>query len=178
MGMISGGSATIRGCPSTLPVRFECTRRQSRVRALAMSRAAPFLLLLPQPLLASLGADQAHDLIDIHVRVPGVQGAHRRGFPHPFPVFADARLHDRATVRRGEPQVAAGDLEARGQPLHVPLPRARQRLVEVVEVEHELALWRGEHPEVGQVRIAAQLHGDPDRGVAARSEAMISAAPR
>ena len=85
------------------------------------------------------------------------------------------------TARRsagGEPAVAAGDLKARGQPLHIPLPRAGQGLVEVVDVEHQLPLGGGEHPEVRQVRVTADLDRQTGAGVAARSAAMISAAPR
>ena len=36
-----------------------------------------------------------------------------------------------------------------------------ERLVEVVDVEHEPALGRGEHAEVRQVRVAAALHRKP-----------------
>ena len=47
------------------------------------------------------------------------------------------------------------------EPLHVPLPRARQRLVEVIDVEHQPAIGRPEHSEVHEVRIAAQLRCEP-----------------
>ena len=57
-----------------------------------------------------------------------------------------------------------GDHEARGQPLQIPLPRARQRLVEVVGVEHQLPLTGRVGAEVGQVRIAAELHVQPADG--------------
>ena len=40
--------------------------------------------------------------------------------------------------------VAASDREARGEPLHVPLPRPGQGLVEVVQVEEELSFGRAE----------------------------------
>ena len=76
----------------------------------------------------------------------------------------DAGQHDRAPLLGGEPAVAAGDLEARRQPLDVPLPRARQGLVEVVDVEHQLPLGRGEHPEVRQVRVTAELDGQARAG--------------
>ncbi len=56
-----------------------------------------------------------------------------------------------------EVAVAAGDLEARREPLHVPLERAGQRLVEVVEVEDERALGRGVAADVREVGVAAEL---------------------
>ena len=74
--------------------------------------------------------------------------------------------------------VAGGNHHAGGQALEVPFPGAREGLVEVVDVEHQRALGRGEEPEVGQVGIAADLGPQPERGVVARSEAMMRAAPR
>src|SRR5262249_33603738 len=52
-------------------------------------------------------------------------------------------------------------LQAGRQPLDIPLPRAGQGLVEVVDVEHQAALGRAEDAEVGQVSIAAGLHRQP-----------------
>ncbi len=49
------------------------------------------------------------------------------------------------------------------QPFHVPFPRARRRLVEVVHVEEEVALGGAEDAEVGQMCVTAEL--DPDPGV-------------
>ena len=49
------------------------------------------------------------------------------------------------------------DLEARRQTLDVPLPRARERLVEVVDVEDQPPLRRLEQAEVHEVRVAAEL---------------------
>ena len=54
--------------------------------------------------------------------------------------------------------IASGDGEAGHQPFDVPLERARQRLVEVVDAEDELPVRGGEDTEVGQMRVAAQLH--------------------
>ncbi len=55
------------------------------------------------------------------------------------------------------------DHEAGDEPLEVPLPRARVRLVEVVEVEDEAPLRARVHPEVREVRVAAGLHALPHR---------------
>ena len=52
------------------------------------------------------------------------------------------------------------------------------RLVEVVDVEDELALSRPEDAEIRQMRVAAELGLKPDSGVPERSAAMIAAAPR
>jgi hypothetical protein len=89
--------------------------------------------------------------------------------PHPSRVtrvVPSPRLRQAA----GQPFAAAGCETAA-----VPLP---QRLVEVVDVEHESSLRRGEGPEVGQVRIPAQLHLRPETGVPVRSAAMTAAEPR
>jgi len=63
-------------------------------------------------------------------------------------------------VAIGEPVVAGGDGEARRQPLDVPFERRRERLVEVVHVEHQPPVGRREHAEVQQVRVTARLHPD------------------
>ena len=47
------------------------------------------------------------------------------------------------------------------QALEIPLPRARQGLVEVVDVEDQPAFRGGEPAEVHQVAITAQLHREP-----------------
>ena len=60
-----------------------------------------------------------------------------------------------------EAAVAAGDGEARDEPLDVPLERAGKRLVEVVEAEDDLAVGGGEAAEVRQVRVAAELGVQP-----------------
>ena len=58
-------------------------------------------------------------------------------------------------------RLRAGDLEAGRQALEVPLEGPGQRLVEVVDVEDQVPLRRGEAPEVGQVRVSAQLDIEP-----------------
>ena len=67
-----------------------------------------------------------------------------------------ASVASRASALR-EAVVARRDREARREALDVVLERARQRLVEVVEVEQQLPLRRGERAEVRQVGVAAQL---------------------
>jgi hypothetical protein len=61
----------------------------------------------------------------------------------------------------GEPVVPARHRQAGRQPLDVPLERPGQRFVEIVDVEDQPPLRRGERPEIGQVRIPAQLHLKP-----------------
>ena len=84
-----------------------------------------------------------------------------------LPIPANPRIASRYAARRGradrpprlrvEAAVAARDGEARDEPLDVPLERARQRLVEVVDAEDEAPIRRGERAEVGQVGVAAEL---------------------
>lgn len=63
-------------------------------------------------------------------------------------------------VRFDEPVVPTGDHDPGGESLHVPFEQARERLVEVVQIEHEPSIWAEEGAEVGEVRIAAQLQPD------------------
>ena len=60
-----------------------------------------------------------------------------------------------------EAAIAAGDREARREPLDVPVERPGVRLVEVVDAEHEPSVGRGEGAEVREVRVAAELDVEP-----------------
>ena len=72
-----------------------------------------------------------------------------------------ARPTARFTTSRSagaEPDCSAGDGTAGDEALEVPLERTRQRLVEVVDAEHEPPVGRREPAEVGEVGVAAELH--------------------
>ena len=71
-----------------------------------------------------------------------------------------------------ETALPAGDREACGQSLHVPLERPRQRLVEIVDAEDESPVRRGEDAEVREVRVTTQLRVDPCPRPVARSAAI------
>ena len=64
--------------------------------------------------------------------------------------------------------VVAGEDEAGGHAFDVPLEGAADGLVEVVDVEDEAAVGRGEGAEVADVRVAAEL--GVDAGVGAERE--------
>ena len=88
--------------------------------------------------------------------------------PHPDAIRAHG-VQQRAVAECSRPaERPPGDDEARGEPLHVPLERAGEGLVEVVEVEHERPLWRAVDAELGQVRVTAQL--DPQVGPGRRAQ--------
>ena len=101
---------------------------------------------------------------DIHPVVPDVQRPHYPKLGHPLPVGADGPADHLAGLLIADLQVPGGQDHARGQPLHVPLPGAGQRLVEVVDVEDQIPLGGAEDPEVGQVRVTANLHPQPGGG--------------
>ena len=96
--------------------------------------------------------------LDLVALVPDLEGAHLGEPGDRPPVLAGGGAHRALARLRRQAAVARGDLDARGQPLDVPLERARERLVEVVEVEDHPAVGPGERAEVAQVRVAAQLH--------------------
>ncbi len=75
-------------------------------------------------------------------------------------------------------RLAAGEDEAGGHALEVPLEGTADGLVEVVDVEDEAAVGRGEGAEVAHVRVAAELGDDAGVGQGERSEAMTGTAPR
>ena len=101
------------------------------------------------------------ELVDVHLGVPDVQVALAGQLPHDLPVARGRGEHDLPAVLVAEPVLPRGHLQAGRQPLHVPLPGRGQRLVEVVDVEEQLALGRAEEAEVGQVRVPARLHDHP-----------------
>jgi hypothetical protein len=113
-------------------------------------------------LLALLSADplsrQPLDLVHVDTGVPDVQVRHSGEASDRLSVRARYRSVDRLPLLGVEAAIAAGDGEAGCQPLHIPLERARQRLVEVIDAEHQPPIGRAEGAEVRQMRIAAQLH--------------------
>ena len=174
-GTMTGGWLTIRYCPSTSSASLDSACRLSRVCAFAAvfsarfsARLASFLLLLLLPLLPLLplgfllrlrhcAADRGPQLVLVQVGVPDVHRRHLRELGHGLPVGRHRRLRRRAHVGLGESVVAARDRKTRRHPLHVPLERPRQRLVEVVQVEQQAPFRGGEQAEVRQVGVAAQL---------------------
>ena len=77
---------------------------------------------------------------------------------------------------------SSADHEARGHPLHVPLPRPRERLVEIVQIEQHLTFRRAETPKLDRcaspqsctliplVGVPGQVIGDHDRRPAIERE--------
>jgi hypothetical protein len=104
-----------------------------------------------------LGAEPGGQLVGVEALVPGVEEALACELAHPFAVLAHRPLDDQPSPAGRQVDVAAGDLDAGGHPLDVPLPGAGQRLVEVVGAEHEPAIGSREPAEVRDVRIAAGL---------------------
>ena len=161
IGMMTGGSATMRSSPSTSSARLANTRVLSRVLALAAISSIARASLLPTRLTrtslrTSLSSIPASKCSYHASRLP-IPAARRIRLRY----SCDPGHDDGAAVGRGEAAVASHDLEAGREPLHVPLPRAGERLVEVVDVEQHLPLGRAEQAEVRQVGVTAQLHGDP-----------------
>src|SRR5262249_24061354 len=95
------------------------------------------VLANPPPLLdRNLALQLACGLLDVGSRVPDVDVAHRGELPYRLTVgTGDGRVDARARLAV-EAAVATSDLEARSKTLDIPLERARQRLVEVIDAEH------------------------------------------
>jgi hypothetical protein len=86
--------------------------------------------------------------------------------------------------------MVSGDYDARPESLDVPFPRSRQGLVEIADIEEDVALRRGETAEIHDVSVAAGLHGKAgprgrgqigshDRGCAAiEGEGRLGHAPK
>jgi len=116
------------------------------------------------PLLAAgLARPAVLHVVDGEARVPEVHRAHLGEPVHRLAVGAGRGEVDLAPAIGVEAAVASGDGEAGDQPFEVPLERPRQGLVEVVDAEHQSPVGGGEHAEVRQVRVTAQL--DLEAGV-------------
>ena len=96
-------------------------------------------------------------LLGIQTRVPELQVAHRRVAPDRLPVRPPHCPVDHLARRVVEATVATRHGKARHQTLDVPLERARQRLVEVVDAEHQSPVGTRKGTEVRKMRIPAQL---------------------
>jgi hypothetical protein len=86
------------------------------------------------------GLQHVEQLCRIQARVPDVEVTQTGEVAHCFAICPNAGEHDVLALGAVEPAVAAGDLEARCESLDVPFERAGKRLVEVVQVEDEIAL--------------------------------------
>ena len=156
IGTISGGSLAILRL--AVDGRRELRERPQAVLGPRLGQVGlEPLALLPGPVLGH----HRGDLVHVDARVPEVEVRHPGELPDRLPVgLADPAI-DRAPLLGVEPAIASGHREAGDQPLDVPLERARQRLVEVVDAEYQPPVGRAEGAEVGQVRIAAELHVEP-----------------
>ncbi|MEZ5298679.1 MAG: hypothetical protein R2697_21080 [Ilumatobacteraceae bacterium] len=82
---------------------------------------------------------------------------------HRLSVGSDGGECGATALRRFDAVVTRRHDDAGGEPLDVPFERAGERLVEVVEVEHQPAVGAVEEPEVGQVGVTAEFDPQPAR---------------
>ncbi len=82
---------------------------------------------------------------------------------HALAIGARGRGSQSAALRLRQAQIGGGDRDAGGEPLQVDGEiDAGKRLVEIVDVEENIVLWRGEGAEIHQMAVAASLHLGPD----------------
>ena len=153
----NGGASTRRTRPSTTSVNFFAAptfdRFLARVRILAamsaLSSATTTLSRSSAVIWAyQMSRNPASAYCEIPLRYPLERSTHR---PVRFPRFR-------------QPRFESQHLQARSHSHQIPLERARQGLVEVTEVERELPLRRRPQPEVEDMSVTAQLHGQTARG--------------
>ena len=112
-----------------------------------------------------LGDDDAEQIVGRDLCVPDVEEPGLGVLRDPRAVPVERGTHRPVRfLRIRHPGVASQHLQARNHPHQIPLERARKRLVEVTEVERELPLRRGPQPEVEDMSVTAQLHGQTARG--------------
>ena len=145
----------IRGSPSTIVVSLAKAFMLSFVRPFATFASSRFCALASFE--RRLLTDARDEVVDVDPRVPELEVPHRGERADALPVRPADLEVDRRSLLLVEAAVTPGDGEARDEPLDVPFERPRQRLVEVVEAEHELAVGGGKAAEVREVRVAAEL---------------------
>jgi len=145
---------------SKLPVDGTTQLRQC-AHSVLRTRPLDSLLEPPQVLLRDVSAQSLLDSRDVEARVPDLEVPHGREPRHRLAVLAHGLGDEHLPSRLVEPEVAAGDRDARSESLHVPLERPRQRLVEVVDAEDEAPVGRRKDSEVREVRVTAELGMKP-----------------
>jgi hypothetical protein len=129
--------------------------RPSRTQGLLCGQRQSLLCLLPAQ---ARGPDIRQQIVGVHSRVQRGHQPHLGELGHRLPI-SQHRLHGHcAGVGAAVAQVPSAHREACRQPLDVVLERPWQGLVEIVHVEQQEALGRGEPAKVRQMSVAAQLH--------------------
>ncbi len=143
----------MRALPSTMVVSFASAWTLSRLRALS-STAWVFALRAASSWSPICVISSSMSRWEYHTaRLPWVA---KDRMASRYPATAPITMLRLFFV--GEPVAARGDGEAGREALDVPLEGAGVRLVEVVDVEHEATFGGGEHAEVADVGVPAQLH--------------------
>ncbi len=127
----------------------------------AAARPRLLLLLELHLHLAAVGRFEVVDeLVEARAFVPDVEKGQGGVVPHPVAIGVDRR-RDRGIRLRGlHPVLPRRHHQAGGQAGHVPLEGPGQGLVEVAQVEVEVALGRGPQAEVQDVGVTAELDLD------------------
>ena len=128
-----------------------------RTHAVLRSRRRDLALEPPHLLRGDSRAEPGDAARHVEARVPDVEVPHRREVRHRLAVLPDGVRHHGTPRALVVAELPTGDCEARREALDVPLERAAKRLVEVVDREDQSAVGCGEHTEVRQVRVAAEL---------------------
>jgi hypothetical protein len=132
---VAGGSLDNEARLPRIPA---CERRKGAA-AVVSARALDGLFDLARELPIVRELQLVDHLRRVQARVPDVEVTEIREAAHCLAICPDAGEHDVLALGAVEAAVAAGDLEARCESLYVPLERAGERLVEVVQVEDEVA---------------------------------------
>ena len=124
---------------------------------MAVSRRAFLLDFLPAFFL-DCGFSFSNENIGFEVRIPCIDRAHAGVFPHVFAIALHSVPSRVPAAAFAKVVLPRSKYHACGEPLYVPLPGSRRRLVEVVDVENEPAFGRAEASEIADVTVAAGLH--------------------
>jgi len=124
----------------------------------AVLRSLDFLS--DEPLQLRVAPELLHNRIVAQAAVPHRHHRHIRIGVHHLAVPRGGRRRRLARRAFAEASPARRDSHTGAEPLHIPFPRCRECLVEIVKIQDQVTLGCREPPEIHQVRIAAGLHLD------------------
>src|SRR5215471_8183716 len=117
---------------------------------------------------SALTQDRVFDIGNEFIRTDGFIPDPKRSLlaklSHGFAISPHAGCNHVFTDGIAQPVVSTGDKKASCQPLDIPLPGCRKRLVQIVHRENDSSLWSRESAKVTQVGIPATLHTNSGRG--------------
>ena len=115
-----------------------------------LGRAAlrPLDVLLDEPLQLRIALELLYDRCVAEAAIPHRHHRHIGVGVHHVAIASGCRRRRLVRLTLGETALPRRDNDTRAKPLHIPFPRRRESLVEIVEIEDQIAFRRREPAEI------------------------------